>query len=962
MPPVAPFQIMFGAADDDDLEFNPAAGSKLASLFNLEKSSEKGNASLTYTAPKQPKQHVHHEGLGSSKRAAPGTNASNVVNKLSLIVVKAVISFKLEGSSYTPQGKLGVALLGNSVSRLFQLLLYRGKQQQITSVKITPNFQFTVQPNLYATFYDDQTQNWSIMFENKEDAVEFTTQVAVARYRSAGSSEECIITQELLPGTGDSIRENETVQLKLSAQPFQVDSVQVVDLRKPMLECAISQTLGTSGWSAGILGAASGSVSVVLVPLSTQLPWMTSKRNEPLLIETHLSKVESSSINHVKEFDVLEENPTKPKTNTVTDSAIDSSTEDSTVLSRSASIKEALSSSPRSNKASIISRMARMGQATLPLKGAITCNPSDSEETEDDSGTAGNSKPPLKARPGKLRSALRQQAAPLTQPSTPAGMTTVATPLHWNQHHQNIVQRTGNDGSLVQVVASEGQLVSFSAQQQLPMVASASTMMSPSDPSAAHMSMFMSEARMQNTEMRMNLSKFGDKIDHLIAKVDNMQVSSGSHTTSTAAGMGLEPSTLLMSIEKLVKDNQSLNLEVAEKNKRLDEQNERIFSLLNTNSKFLEQSSSLLEQKQLQELNQKKQEEQTQQQELQSQLLQQVREEKLCLGNQLASLQNQLASVQELVQALQKSNKDLNQELKAMRSLLQEKENKIRDLEMGRKKSEVEDDQLNQALEVQKMTNLTVVQLQEQIRNLIDQARTEHDKYKNLEQEHMLEIKEMNSEMSKLSEHHAKVVSNLEIKYQEANKLLQEKPNKIEAGSSPSLEHLITDVKLLMNTLHKSLNQQFSMGQSYDGAQIRSMISAVVKREAIHFVGKMEKQCSTNNSSETEESQPRASPSTSSQHIDVREDQKHQKVSIDEPYSATMQYKTEKSDEESKGQCELNPTNTETEKLSTQSGENAESHSDPSRNDDAALETAWRPSPPPPPLFHDEDDSDDWLA
>ena len=26
--------------------------------------------------------------------------------------------------------------------------------------------------------------------------------------------------------------------------------------------------------------------------------------------------------------------------------------------------------------------MARMGQATLPLKGAVTCNPSDSEETE----------------------------------------------------------------------------------------------------------------------------------------------------------------------------------------------------------------------------------------------------------------------------------------------------------------------------------------------------------------------------------------------------------------------------------------------------------------------------------------------------------------------------------------------------------------------------------------------------
>lgn len=68
-------------------------------------------------------------------------------------------------------------------------------------------------------------------------------------------------------------------------------------------------------------------------------------------------------------------------------------------------------------------------------------------------------------------------------------------------------------------------------------------------------------------------------------KVDNLQMSSGSPSPSTAPVMGLEPNALLLSIEKLVKDNQSLNLEVAEKNKRLDEQNERIFSLLNTNSK-----------------------------------------------------------------------------------------------------------------------------------------------------------------------------------------------------------------------------------------------------------------------------------------------------------------------------------------------------------------------------------------
>lgn len=46
-----------------------------------------------------------------------------------------------------------------------------------------------------------------------------------------------------------------------------------------------------------------------------------------------------------------------------------------------ASIKDALSNSPRAAKASLISRMARMGQATLPVT-ATSATPSDSDETE----------------------------------------------------------------------------------------------------------------------------------------------------------------------------------------------------------------------------------------------------------------------------------------------------------------------------------------------------------------------------------------------------------------------------------------------------------------------------------------------------------------------------------------------------------------------------------------------------
>lgn len=34
-----------------------------------------------------------------------------------------------------------------------------------------------VQPNNYSTFYDDQRQNWSIMFESEKAAMDFSKQV-----------------------------------------------------------------------------------------------------------------------------------------------------------------------------------------------------------------------------------------------------------------------------------------------------------------------------------------------------------------------------------------------------------------------------------------------------------------------------------------------------------------------------------------------------------------------------------------------------------------------------------------------------------------------------------------------------------------------------------------------------------------------------------------------------------------
>jgi hypothetical protein len=58
-------------------------------------------------------------------------------------VLTALCVSRADGN-YSAQGKLGAAVLGNVATRVYQLLLYKGKQQHVASVRILPTFQFVV--------------------------------------------------------------------------------------------------------------------------------------------------------------------------------------------------------------------------------------------------------------------------------------------------------------------------------------------------------------------------------------------------------------------------------------------------------------------------------------------------------------------------------------------------------------------------------------------------------------------------------------------------------------------------------------------------------------------------------------------------------------------------------------------------------------------------------------------------
>ncbi|CAG2123268.1 unnamed protein product, partial [Medioppia subpectinata] len=84
------------------------------------------------------------------------------------------------------------------------MVLYTGKQQHITVASITDTFNLICQPNNYSTFYDDNRQNWSLMFDTEEDKCNFNRQLTVCKYNSwrnkSSATESSILTQDLMLG------------------------------------------------------------------------------------------------------------------------------------------------------------------------------------------------------------------------------------------------------------------------------------------------------------------------------------------------------------------------------------------------------------------------------------------------------------------------------------------------------------------------------------------------------------------------------------------------------------------------------------------------------------------------------------------------------------------------------------------------------------------------------------------
>uniref|UniRef100_K9J7T7 peptidylprolyl isomerase n=1 Tax=Xenopus tropicalis TaxID=8364 RepID=K9J7T7_XENTR len=577
---------------------------KLASLFGMDQStSGQGNESFQYTAPKQPKKGPGATGGKPNKPSGPaGSGTAPAV-----LFATAVHAYRYINGQYVKQGKFGFAVLGNHTAKEYRILLYVSQQQPVTAAKIHPGFVFTVQPNHYAAFYDDQRQSWSVMFESEAAAVDFSKQVGVAKCNSSPAL-DTVIYQDLLPGEGQAADLGDLLEVAYTGWLFQNHELgQVFDSnvqKDKLLRLKLGSGKVIKGWEEGMLGIKKGGKRLVVIPpalgygsqgVAGRIP-----PNATLAFEVDIKRMKvrdqgsdrqsvgsRDSPVSLPDCQPAEMLPQPP-------SSVPPKPGEPAIRAKSNSISEQLAN-PDVAKAKLISRMAKMGQPMLPFISG-TPQPDSSDSEIEDPNTQRAVPSPVAPLPVRPTPQMNHVPAAQVPPAVP----------------QTVPTLQGTSAALMPVGPIQPQALApgispgFQPYVQYPYAQSASTQLQsvapvypPQIQTPSHFqaggdvtSFLMTEARQHSTEIRMSIGKIADKIDTLASKVDNLQKensASSSHLLPGITSITMESAMIMNNIQRIIQENERLKHEVLEKSSRIEEQNGKISELINRNQKEREQ-------------------------------------------------------------------------------------------------------------------------------------------------------------------------------------------------------------------------------------------------------------------------------------------------------------------------------------------------------------------------------------
>ncbi|XP_051524997.1 FK506-binding protein 15-like isoform X2 [Myxocyprinus asiaticus] len=559
------------AIQDNDYKWREIHGAKLASLFGLDQATCQGNESFQYTAPKQPRKSATNSGPPTQKTAPPP-------NSPAILFATAVHAYRYVNGQYVKQGKLGAAVLGNHTTKEYKILLYVSQQKPVTAARIHTDFILTVQPSTYCTFYDDQRQNWSLMFESEKAATDFCKEVCLAK-TNCSISLDSVLIQDLVLGEGQGVENGDCLEVAYTGWILQNHTIGTVfdsNLNKDkLLRLKLGAGKVIKGWEKGMLSMRKGGRRFMVIPPSLAYGSQGVPNRVPpesmLVFEVEIRRVKFAKDGSSREYVAPSPAPSveslgPSELNQPLSTAPQTSKPSEPPLRvKSNSPNEQLSNSD-ATKAKLISRMAKMGQPMLPF---IT-GPASSSSQLDSSDS--ELEDPSLARLKEHNSAPSPQPVHMTSAPPPSAQALLPVAL-----------ATANPQPMMPGAVHAFQPVS----QMYP------TQTVPYQGTSDVTSFLMTEARQHNTEIRLAVGKVADKLDHLSSKIDDLQ-KQGSVSLGLS-NVSMETAMIMHNIQRIIQENECLKKEVFEKSSRIEEQNRKIGELINQNQRYVEQSNLLME-------------------------------------------------------------------------------------------------------------------------------------------------------------------------------------------------------------------------------------------------------------------------------------------------------------------------------------------------------------------------------